>query len=281
MTGPFMPVSTPELPPYLAAIEYPEQFMLDELKLFVDKLADAAAEISLKYFRQKLDVDDKVKNGAFDPVTEGDRGAEAAIRALIDKHYPDHGIIGEEYGIKDSNSDFTWVLDPIDGTRAFISGLPTWGTLIALLYKGEPIIGVIDQPYLKERYVGAPDGTTLNGNAIKTRSCPSLSEATISTTDPDLFKGAEREAYDRVLGISKLVRYGLDCYAYAIVAGGHMDLVIESGLEPYDMMALIPVIRGAGGAVTNWKSDKPGACGHLLAVGDAAILNEVETLLKA
>ncbi|UTW56015.1 histidinol-phosphatase [Kordiimonas sp. SCSIO 12610] len=261
-------------------IDLPEQKTIDELRDFVERLSDAAASVTLKYFRQKISIDDKVKNGVFDPVTEGDRGAEAAIRALIDTHYPDHAIIGEEYGIKDGDSDFTWVLDPIDGTRAFISGLPTWGTLIALLYKGEPIIGVIDQPYLKERYVGMPGSATLNGDKLETRQCPTLADATISTTDPDLFKGTEREAFNRVLNGSKLVRYGLDCYAYAIVASGHMDLVIENGLESYDMMALIPVIRGAGGAVTNWQSDRPGASGHLLAVGDSALIPEVEALLK-
>jgi myo-inositol-1(or 4)-monophosphatase len=257
----------------------PEQETLEELTIFIDQLADAAAIVTLKYFRKRISVDDKVKNGVFDPVTEGDRGAEAAIRSLIEKQYPEHGIIGEEFGIKESISDFTWVLDPIDGTRAFISGLPTWGTLIALLYKGEPIIGVIDQPYLKERYIGMPGAANLNGKSIQTRACPLLSDAVISTTDPDLFKGTEREAFNSVLDGSKLVRYGLDCYAYAIVASGHMDLVIESGLEPYDMMALIPVIRGAGGAVSNWKGDRPGASGHLLAVGDPQLLTSVEALL--
>jgi myo-inositol-1(or 4)-monophosphatase len=260
--------------------ELPAETTIEEMKGFINRLADAAAGVTLEYFRQKIDIDDKVKNGLFDPVTEGDRGAEAAIRALIDSEYPDHNIIGEEYGIKEGQSDFTWVLDPIDGTRAFISGLPTWGTLIALLYKGEPIMGIIDQPYLKERYLGAPDGSTLNGEPIKTRTCKALSSATLSTTDPDLFKGAERAAFDKILSNVKLVRYGLDCYAYAIVASGHMDLVVESGLESYDMMALIPVIRGAGGAVSNWCGDTPNDSGHLLAVGDAELMPEVEAILK-
>jgi len=254
--------------------------LAEEFTKFSDELANAAAAVTLEYFRQRLDIDDKIKHGKFDPVTEADRGAERAIRELIEARYPEHGIIGEEYGTKDANSPFTWVLDPVDGTRAFISGLPTWGTLIALLYNGEPVIGVIDQPYLKERYVGAPGIATLNGILIKTRACSALKNATLSTTDPDLFKGAEREAFDRVLSECQLVRYGLDCYAYAIVASGHMDLVIESGLELYDMMALIPVIKGAGGAVSDWKSDMPGASGHLLAVGDAGILTETENLLK-
>ena len=254
--------------------------LVEEFTKFSNELADAAATVTLKYFRQRLDIDDKIKHGKFDPVTEADRGAERAIRELIEARYPEHGIIGEEYGTKDANRPFTWVLDPVDGTRAFISGLPTWGTLIALLYNGEPVVGVIDQPYLKERYVGVPGMATLNGTPIKTRVCSTLKNATLSTTDPDLFKGAEREAFDRVLGECQLVRYGLDCYAYAIVASGHMDLVIESGLELYDMMALIPVIKGAGGAVSDWKSDVPGVSGHLLAVGDASILAETEKLLE-
>lgn len=259
--------------------------LLDELKTFAGTLADAAAEISLKHFRQPVSVDNKhAATGGFDPVTIADQGAEKAIRALIDEHYPDHSIHGEEFGHKHTDSPFEWVLDPIDGTRAFISGLPTWGTLIALKYEGTPVLGVIDQPYMKERYVGWTDltltgGATLNGAPIKTRACPDLSRATISTTDANLFQGRERVGFDRLLENVRLARYGLDCYAYAIVASGHMDLVIEAGLQPYDMMALIPVIRGAGGAVSDWRSNAPDASGHLLAVGDAALLPKAEALL--
>lgn len=252
---------------------------IEELKAFACQLADAAATISLKYFRQTVPVDNKLSDGGFDPVTQADRGAEQAIRDLIESRYPEHQIFGEEFGRKRTDSPFEWVLDPIDGTRAFISGLPTWGTLIGLRYEGEPIIGVIDQPYVRERYLGwyaaTASGATLNGNPISTRACPTMAAATLSTTDPDLFKDFERPLFDELLAQSKLVRYGLDCYAYAILASGFFDVILESGLEPYDMMALIPVVRGAGGSATGWSGESPGASGRLLAVGDPALTQQL------
>ena len=261
-----------------------------DLKAFACTLADAAAAVSLRYFRNPVSVDNKEAGaGGFDPVTIADQGAEKAIRALIEDRYPDHSIHGEEFGHKRTDSPFEWVLDPIDGTRAFISGLPTWGTLIALTYQGVPVIGVIDQPYMKERYLGwtrpigpgqeMRGGATLNGEPMTTRACAKLSAATLSTTDANLFHGKERKGFDTLLGAVQLARYGLDCYAYGIVASGHMDLVVESGLQPYDMMALIPVIRGAGGAVSDWRGHAPGDSGHILAVGDAALLPQAEALL--
>lgn len=252
---------------------------VDTLTDFACKLADAAATVTLEHFRTPVGVDNKLGEDGFDPVTQGDQGAERAIRALIEEAYPDHDIFGEEYGRTNKGSDFEWVLDPIDGTRAFISGLPTWGTLIALKYKGEPVIGVIDQPYIRERYLGWTTGASLNGTPIRTRACPELSSATLSTTDQNLFTAAERPLYDTILDRSRLVRYGLDCYAYAIVAAGHMDVVIESGLKPYDMMALIPVIRGAGGVATNWHGEAPGECGRLVVAGDKTLHAEVTAIL--
>ncbi len=253
----------------------------EELKAFSCVLADAAAEVSLKYFRQPVTVENKLSDGRFDPVTQADRGAEQAIRTLIEARYPDHQIFGEEFGRKQTDSPFEWVLDPIDGTRAFISGLPTWGTLIGLRYYGEPVIGVIDQPYMGERYLGWTTGATLNGNPITTRFCPSLSTATLSTTDPNLFTDAERPLFDKILGKSKLARYGMDCYAYAILSSGFMDVVIESGLQPYDMMALIPVVRGAGGSATGWSGESPGSSGRLLAVGDPELAGKLLKITAA
>ena len=247
---------------------------------FACTLADAAAEVSLRYFKQPLDIDNKYEDGGFDPVTQADRKAELAIRKLITASYPDHDIFGEEFGRTNKGSDFEWVLDPIDGTRAFISGLPTWGTLIALKYRGIPIIGIIDQPYIKERYVGWTTGATLNGAPIYTRNCVDLSQATLSTTDPNLLTEQERPAFDSILKESKLVRYGLDCYAYAVLAAGHIDLVIESGLKPYDMMALIPVIRGAGGVACNWEGEDPGDCGRLIALGDPSLKQTICSALS-
>jgi len=254
--------------------------MVKTLTSFANELADAAAAVTTRYFKSPLHVDNKLAGAAFDPVTQADKEAEKAIRALIEEQYPDHDIFGEEYGRTNKASAFEWVLDPIDGTRAFISGLPSWGTLIALKYEGTPVIGIIDQPYLGERYIGWTSGATLNGKTIRTRACSDLASATLSTTDPDLFTEAERPAFNAVLSRSRLIRYGLDCYAYAVVAAGHMDVVVESGLKPYDMMALIPVIRGAGGIATNWEGDNPGDCGRLVAAGDAALHAEVCALLK-
>lgn len=260
--------------------------LLTELTVFAGRLADAAAEVTLAYFRRPMDVTNKEDDG-FDPVTEGDRGAEKVIRALIEEHYPEHGIIGEEFGSARADADLVWTLDPIDGTRAFISGLPTWGTLIALSYQGEPILGVIDQPYVKERYIGSHLGATLNGKPIKSRACPQLKYATLSTTAPELFEGKERELWDSLHDQAQLVRYGLDCYAYAIVASGHMDVVMETGLKIHDMAALIPVIRGAGGVATNWSGGKAGEdCedarenGRLLAFGDPALADELYAKTK-
>ena len=251
------------------------------LTAFAATLADKAAAVTMLYFKSPIDIENKLAGEGFDPVTKADQEAEKAIRELIGEKYPEHDIFGEEYGRTEKGSDFEWVLDPIDGTRAFISGLPSWGTLIALKYQGEPVIGVIDQPYLRERYIGWTAGATLNGKAIKTRACSDLGRATLSTTDPDLFTNTERPAFDKLLQASRLVRYGLDCYAYAIVAAGHMDIVVESGLKPYDMMALIPIIRGAGGVATNWRGDAPGDCGRLLAAGSNEIHKEAMEYLSA
>ena len=248
------------------------------LSAFAERLADAAAEITLRHFRADMTVDNKEKTG-FDPVTIADRGAEDAIRALIETTYPDHGIEGEERPPRPAEGPFTWILDPIDGTRSFICGVPTWGTLIALLYEGRPVIGVIDQPYLKERYVGSPLGTTLNGNTIRTRACTGLSDAVMSTVDPDLFQDGERAVFDTLKTRSKLIRYSLDCYAYAILSAGHFDLILETRMKPYDIMALVPVIRGAGGMVTDWSGNEPGPDGRLVALGDPGMAAEVLPLL--
>lgn len=248
---------------------------IQELSEFAADLATIAADVTLKHFRAAIDIDNKLGDTGFDPVTLADRGAEEVIRTAIEAKYPDHAIHGEEYGIKGTGSPFEWVLDPIDGTRAFISGLPTWGTLIGLKYEGEPIVGVIDQPYMKERYVGWTTGASLNGRPIKTRACKSLNEATLSTTDPDLFDAEDRAHFDRFLEQVRLVRYGLDCYAYAVLASGFMDVVMESGLQPYDMMALIPVVRGAGGSATCWTGGAPGDSGKLLAVGDRTLAEKL------
>lgn len=218
---------------------------------FANTLAEAARAVIVRYFRTGFDVIAKADDS---PVTIADREAEAAIRALIEAHYPDHGIFGEEYGQVRTDARYVWVLDPIDGTRAFISGLPTFGTLIALADRGQPVLGVLDQPILKERWLGAlGHGTTFNGTPVRARDCGGLRHASLYTTSPDLFNTeARREAFYRLHGHVAMPRYGGDCYSTGLIASGCVDLHVECGLQPYDYMALAPIIRAAGGLATTW-----------------------------
>ena len=238
---------------------------------FLDRLADAAGAAILPHFRADLTVDNK-ENGGFDPVTVADRAGESAMRKLIEDVYPSHGILGEEHGSVRVDADQVWVLDPIDGTRAFICGLPTWGTLIGLTSAGYPVLGMMDQPYIGERFVG--DGRRAwrrrNGVEIplKTRACTTLGAAIFCTTHPSLFTGAQRTVYDDIEASVRTARFGTDCYGYAMLASGHVDLVIEPGLQPYDIAALIPVIEGAGGVVTTWTGGSAAQGGNVVASGD-------------
>ena len=221
---------------------------------FALELAAVAGEVTLPGFRQGLDVVDKGPDGAFDPVTAADRDAEAALRRVISGRFPGHGVIGEEYGQDRPDADWVWVLDPIDGTRAYVSGLPLWTTLIALLHEGEPVLGVVAQPYLREAFIGTAAGSRLvrpdhADRPLQTRSCASLAQATISTTDPGLFAGEEAEAWARLRHASRLARLGCDAYAYAMVAAGQIDVVLESGLKLWDWAPHKPLIEGAGGQV--------------------------------
>ena len=226
---------------------------------FVHTLADAARGETLPRFRTGLDVDNKIA-ASFDPVTDADREAERAIRAKIEAVFPEHGIFGEEFGVKPGDGVHRWVLDPVDGTRSFICGSPTWTTLIALELEGEPRVGVIDQPYIGERWIGTDTRTLLHRGssirAVRTSGCTKLADAIISTTDPrppaPLYKEAA-DAFARVADACKLARFSMDAYAYALLATGQLDLVIEGGLQHYDYAALAPVVRGAGGVVSDWQ----------------------------
>lgn len=257
---------------------------IPRLLAFADTLADAARTAILPFFRAPNRVDNK-SDKIFDPVTEADRASEQRMRQLIERGFPDHAIYGEEFGEKEGRSGYQWILDPIDGTRAFVAGLPTWGVLIGLYYEGAPLIGVMDQPYLDERYRGSPGGaeSTIRGvtRELKTHACAELKDATLSTTDPTLFRGAESEAFERVRKASKVVRYGFDCYAYCMLASGYMDCVIESGLKPFDIAALIPIVTGAGGGVCNWQSGDASQGGQVLAYGDPRVRDEALALLAA
>jgi len=251
---------------------------------FINELGDAASAVSLKYFKKPLNVLSKGKKlgTGFDPVTIADRNTEFAIRKLIRTKYPTHSIMGEEHVDEKKGSDFKWIIDPIDGTRAYITGVPTWGTLIALKNGDDHEIGMIDQPYLKERFIGTKNGSTMNGNPIKCRPCESIFYATISTTDPfQLFKNDdEQDRFFRVAAGAKMMRNGYDCYAYAMVAMGFMDVVIETGLEAYDIQGIIPVIEGAGGIVTNWQGDKVTEGGQVVACGDKRLHEKVIGILN-
>ncbi|KAJ0010051.1 hypothetical protein Pint_34755 [Pistacia integerrima] len=230
-----------------------------DLDLFAEvgnKVADAAGEVIRKYFRSKFEILDKED---LSPVTIADRTAEEAMISIILENFPSHAIFGEENGwrCKEKFADYVWVLDPIDGTKSFITGKPLFGTLIALLYRGKPILGIIDQPVLRERWIGiSGKKTTLNGQEVSTRTCAKLSQAYLYTTSPHLFSGDAEHAFDRVRSKVKVPLYGCDCYAYALLASGYVDLVVESGLKPYDFLALIPVIEGAGGVITDWRGDQ-------------------------
>jgi myo-inositol-1(or 4)-monophosphatase len=257
--------------------------LLQDWRLLAERLADAAGAAILPHFRALDGVENKAARG-FDPVTVADRAAEAAMRALIEAAAPDHGIIGEEYPEKPSANGWSWVLDPIDGTRAFISGLPLWGVLIALCHEGRPVLGVLDQPYLKERYRGFPGGAeaTIRGRttALQVRPCPDLRDAAIATTDPHLFTPAEAGGFEQVRQTARLARYGCDCYAYGMVAAGHLDLVIESGLKAHDIAALVPIIEGAGGLVSNWRGGPAWSGGQVIAAGDARARDEALIALR-
>ncbi|KAJ4769563.1 Inositol-1-monophosphatase [Rhynchospora pubera] len=237
-------------------MEMEMEMEIDSLVQVAHSVADVAGQVLRKYFRQRFDIIDK---DDLSPVTIADREAEESMVSLIMANFPSHAIFGEENGwrCKEESPDFVWVLDPIDGTKSFITGKPLFGTLISILYKGKPIIGIIDQPILRERWLGI-DGkiTTLNGREITTRTCSALSQAYLYTTSPHLFSGEAEEAFVRVRNKVKVPLYGCDCYAYALLASGFVDLVVESGLKPYDFLALVPVIEGAGGTITDWKGNR-------------------------
>lgn len=259
---------------------------LSAFETFALELAKAAGDVILPLFRAENGLEDKgpAKNGEFDPVTLADKGAEAAIRRLIAERYPDHGVIGEEYGEDRPDAEFVWVLDPIDGTRAFISGLPLWTTLIAMRHQGRPAVGAIGQSYMDEVFVGSRRGASLVRGEdlypLRVRACPALSQALIATTDQNIFQGETLQAWTRVRQAARLARYGCDAYAYAMVAMGTMDAVVETGLKAWDIEAAVPIIEGAGGFITHWNGDPIGQHGgNMLIAGDERVRDEAIALL--
>jgi myo-inositol-1(or 4)-monophosphatase len=251
---------------------------------FVDRLAAASGEAILPFFRTMLSVENKSRGENFDPVTEADRAAETVMRSLIRRNFPDHGIIGEEFGNERTEADYVWVLDPIDGTKSFISGMPVWGTLIALTRQGEPVYGMMHQPFTRESFTGDSGAARYRGptgeRVLRTRRCAALSEAICTTTSPLLMNADDRAAFGRVEAAVRLSRYGGDCYGYCMLAAGHVDLVIETELKPYDILPLMPIIAGAGGIVTAWDGGTAKAGGRIVAAGDRRVHEAAMALLN-
>jgi histidinol phosphatase-like enzyme (inositol monophosphatase family) len=247
-------------------------------------LADAARQATLPHFRSTgLQADNKLAAG-FDPVTEADRASERAMREILASSRPDDAVLGEEYGHAPGRSGLTWVLDPIDGTRGFVSGTPTWGVLIAVSDADGPFYGIIDQPYIGERFEGGPGVARLAGphgeGRLATRGPRAMAEATVFTTFPEVGTPADAEGFRAVAGQARLTRYGMDCYAYALVAAGQADLVIEAGLAPYDICAPIAVVQAAGGIVTDWRGGPAHGGGRVVAAANAEIHAEALAILS-
>jgi histidinol phosphatase-like enzyme (inositol monophosphatase family) len=259
---------------------------LDAFEAFTVELNRAAGEVILPLFRGAYAVDDKgeSKGAAYDPVTAADRAAEAAIRSLISSHYPEHGVIGEEYGEDRPDAEWVWVLDPIDGTRAFLAGFPVWTTLIALRHAGRPVVGSIGQPYLGEQFIGTSKGARLLARGrtqpLHVRPCVTLKNAVIATTDPYLYGDEEAQAWTRLRTAVRLARFGVDAYAYAMVAAGQLDLVVETGLKAWDIDAALPLLQGAGGSVTDWEGRPVGGHGgRVILTGDRRVSEAASDLL--
>ena len=246
---------------------------------FFEKLSAAARAVISAELVRGLACDNKAATG-FDPVTEADRAAERALRAVIEARFPDHGIWGEEYGMARASSPVRWSLDPVDGTRALVCGLPSWAVLVGLLEEDRHIAGMIDLPALDECLVAVDGQTRRNGQRVTTSGCALLAEARLSTTDPNLFVGEEYEAFERVRLVCRLTRFGLDAMAYARVATGDIDLVIENGLKPHDYDALVAVVRGAGGCIGNWQGGNDLSGGNVVAAASKQLYEQAVELLS-
>lgn len=251
---------------------------------FAYRLADAARRETMRHARGALVAEDKSGGGDFDPVTEADRAAELAMRTLIERHHPGHGVSGEEYGDTHLSSAFRWLLDPIDGTRSYTCGLPTWTTLIALLEDGEPVLGLIDAPVLDERYLGCGGESWLlagvERESLRSSGCTALSEARLATTDPFLFDNRGPGEFTRLRSAVRTTRYGHDGYAYGRLAAGSLDLVVECALKPHDYMALIPVVRGAGGVFGDWSGGSEFAAGDVIAAATPQLYEAAVAIMK-
>jgi myo-inositol-1(or 4)-monophosphatase len=250
---------------------------------FAEELAAAAAREILPHFRTRPDMDNKLESG-FDPVTAADRAGERALRALIESRFPDHGIVGEEYDERPARSPFTWVLDPVDGTRSFVCGMTSWATLIGLTYEGRPMVGVMHQPYVGELFVGSPAGSVLKHAGRTTRlavsSTASLSESIATTTAPHLYRSERQGRFLAAVNSAvRFMRYDGDSYFFCMLAAGQIDLALDAGLQPYDIVALIPIIEGAGGVVATWDGGTAAGGGDILAAANRSLFDQASALL--
>jgi myo-inositol-1(or 4)-monophosphatase len=256
-----------------------------ELTAFAVALARASEAEILPYFRKNSAIEVK-PHVDWDPVTEGDRAGERIIRKMIEERFPDHGINGEEYGIKPGLSGFTWVLDPIDGTRSFICGMPTWATLIGLYFEGKPVVGVMNQPFVGDMFYGNSQGAWNDYRGtiepITTRQGVTLANAAAGTTASELYRSdKDQKSFQALRKSVKLMRYGGDAYFYAVLAAGHLDIALDSGLQPYDIAALIPIVEGAGGAVGSWSGSKPAEGGNIICAGSQRLLAEAIEVMSS
>ena len=263
----------------------PDNTLIQELTAVAHAMADAARTAILPYFRSAdLSTDNKLEGG-YDPVTQADRAGEAAMRDVLARLRPQDAVLGEEMGRVAGSSGLTWVLDPIDGTRGFVSGTPTWGVLIAVGPEDGPFLGVIDQPYIGERFIGTPLEATLihagQSRPIRTRAPRDLAQATVFTTFPEVGSPFEGAAFQAVAQAARLTRYGMDCYAYALVASGQVDLVIEAGLQAYDIQGPLALVQAAGGIVTDWDGGPAHNGGRAIAAANADIHAQALAILRA
>lgn len=256
-----------------------------EYARFAESLAVTAAREILPHFRTRPSMDNKLASG-FDPVTAADRAGEQAMRALIESTFPDHGIVGEEYGNRPARSPFTWILDPVDGTRAFVSGMTSWATLVGLTYEGRPMVGVMHQPYIGEIFVGSPAGSFLKhaGRSTKlaTSTTASLAESIATTTAPHLYRSERQGRFLAAVNQAvRFMRYDGDSYFFCMLAAGQIDLALDAGLEPYDIAPLIPIIEGAGGVVATWDGGTAAGGGDIIAAANRDLFDQAKALLSA
>ena len=257
-----------------------------DLIAFANRLADTSGAVIRPLFRQRIDVAHKQGRYDFDPVTEADKGAERAIREAVARERPQDGVLGEEYPETEGTSGYRWILDPVDGTRAFITGRHEWGSLIALEKDGKPVLGILDQPVLGERFVGVNGKAHLiqagKSSPLDVRPCASLSEAILCATDPGAYFSKDQlSAFSRVDGVTKMTRYGGDCYLFAALALGFVDIVIEANFHAWDIAALIPLVEGAGGIITDWQGGSAQSGKTILACGDRRVHAQTMKLLAS